>query len=160
MCGVGGAAEPDSEVADLVAPLEEWFSVAVLIEGFFHATEYLWPAAGVRHCPASDIAALWATKLCRLLKGGLADEALAASNAPKLRATSQRPRQMRHEHLAPRSRDRGVVPTDGPQDPSPSTCEVQWHELVSGRHQPAALGSLRQLNGSLRHARQDQRSAA
>ena len=60
----------------------EWFPDAVSIVDFFHAAEYLWAAAGARHGPGSDLAKRWATKLCRLLKAGRADQVLAALRKP------------------------------------------------------------------------------
>ena len=63
---------------------DDWFPDAVPIADFIaaaggaHASEYLWAAAGARYDPGTDLARQWATKLCRLLRAGRADEVLAA----------------------------------------------------------------------------------
>ena len=57
---------------------DEWFPDAVSIIDFFHASEYVWAAAGARYGPGTDPARHWATRLCRLLGAGRADEVLAA----------------------------------------------------------------------------------
>ena len=57
---------------------DEWFPNALPIVDFFHASEYLWAAAGARYGPGTDLAKRWATRLCRLLKAGGTDKVLAA----------------------------------------------------------------------------------
>ena len=57
---------------------DEWLPNALPIIDFFHASEYLWAAAGARYDPGTDLAKRWATRLCRLLKEGHADKVVAA----------------------------------------------------------------------------------
>ena len=95
---------------------EEWFPDAVstidfnAAAGGAHASEYVWAAAGARYGPGTGPARHWATRQCRLLKAGRADEVLAALRkagggecAKAARYIAERRDRMRYDEYLARS---------------------------------------------------------